>query len=411
MPVTKEKKIYRTFIISTSLVIALVLSGIFLDMVFRTRRLINDAELTQARVVFNTIVLTRKWNAHYGGVYVVKRAGVESNPYLENPDVRTVDGRVFTLKNPALMTRELSEHAENNRLFKFHITSLKLMNPHNKPDAFEEKALRQFERDKAGEAFQTELINNRTYFRYMAPLLVDNACLQCHKNQNYSVGDVRGGISITFDAEDIQKKLRIHTVFIIFFGVITLVLLLGLIYYFTAKLIKRLADARMQIERIAITDELTGLFNRRHLLSRFMQEFEQGKRLNENLSCMIVDVDHFKSINDRFGHLAGDEVLKEIARRFRNIVRAYDIVGRYGGEEFLIILPDSNLEHACTFAERIRMKIKENPVEGAPVTISLGVTNLQESDSSIDDMIKRADDALYAAKNAGRDRVEWMPRS
>ncbi|MGE5172872.1 MAG: diguanylate cyclase, partial [Betaproteobacteria bacterium] len=405
------KKIYRTFIISTSLVIALVLSGIFLDMAVRTRQLINDAKLIQARIVFNTIVLTRKWNAHYGGVYVEKRAGVESNPYLEHPDVRALDGRMFTLKNPALMTRELSEQAQNDGLFKFHITSLKLMNPHNKPDAFEEKALRQFERGKAGEVFRTELINNRTYFRYMAPLLVDNACLQCHSHQNYSIGDVRGGISITLDAEDLQEKLRFNTASIIFFGVIATVLLLGLIYYFTAKLIKRLADARMQIERIAITDELTGLFNRRHLLSRFMQEFEQGKRLNTNLSCIIVDIDHFKSINDHYGHLTGDEVLKEIARQFRNVVRAYDIVGRYGGEEFLIILPDSNLEQTWNFAERTRMKIKENSIGGVQVTISLGVTFLQESDSSIDDMIKRADDALYMAKNAGRDRVEWMPRS
>ncbi len=411
MPVAKEKKIYRAFIISTSLVIALVLSGIFLDMALRTRQLINDAKLMKARVVFNTIVLTRKWNAHYGGVYVEKRPGVESNPYLEHPDIRAVDGRVFTLRNPALMTRELSEDAEQDGLFKFHITSLKLMNPHNKPDAFEEKALEQFEKGNVREAFQTELINDRTYFRYMAPLRVEKDCLQCHRKQNYAIGDVRGGISITFDVADLQKKLRFNTSAIIFFGIITTGLLLGLIYYFTAKLIRRLADARMQIEKIAITDELTGLFNRRYLLSRFTEEFEQGKRLNTNLSCIIVDIDHFKFVNDQFGHLAGDEVLKEIARQFRNIVRAYDIVGRYGGEEFLIILPDSNLEQAWNFAERTRMKIKENAIGGSRITISLGVTCLQESDVSIDDMIKRADDALYTAKNTGRDRVDWTPRS
>ena len=91
MPVTEERNIYRKFIISTSLVIALVLSGIFLDMAIRTRQLINEENLIQARVVFNTILMTRKWNANYGGVYVEKKEGVESNPYLNNPDVRTID--------------------------------------------------------------------------------------------------------------------------------------------------------------------------------------------------------------------------------------------------------------------------------------------------------------------------------
>ena len=137
MAAMREKNIYTTFIISTSLVIALVLSGIFLDMTIRTRQLLNEEKIIQARIVFNTIVLARKWNANYGGVYVEKKPGVESNPYLENPDIRTVDGRAFTLRNPAIMTREISEYAEKEGMFKFHITSLKLINPHNKPDEFE----------------------------------------------------------------------------------------------------------------------------------------------------------------------------------------------------------------------------------------------------------------------------------
>ncbi len=411
MPVTKEKKIHRTFVLSTSLVIALVLSGIFLDMSVRTRQLINDAKLTQAKVVFNTIVLTRQWNAHYGGVYVEKRPGVESNPYLDHPDIRASDGRVFTLRNPAIMTRELSEYADKDGLYTFRITSLKLTNPHNKPDAFEEDALRRFEGGSAREVYQTEKINGRTYFRYMAPLYVEEDCQQCHRKQNYAIGDVRGGISITLEAEDLQKKLRFNTFSIVVFGIVATVTLLALIYYFTAKLIKKLADARMKIEKIAITDELTGLFNRRHLLSRFTEEFEQVKRLTTNLSCILVDIDHFKSVNDRFGHLQGDAVLKGISQHLRTMVRAYDIVGRYGGEEFLIILPGTNIEQAWNFAERTRMKVKEETIANVTITVSMGVTCIQEGDNSIDALIKRADNALYAAKNAGRDRVEWMPRS
>ena len=158
----KENNIYRTFIISTSLVIALVLSGIFLDMAMRTRELMNEENIIQARVVFNTILLTRKWNADYGGVYVQKKKGTESNPYLVNPDVKTVDGRILTLRNPAFMTREISEYAEKEGIFKFHITSLKLMNPHNEPDEFEKKSLLAFETGATKEVSRTELDNNRT---------------------------------------------------------------------------------------------------------------------------------------------------------------------------------------------------------------------------------------------------------
>src|SRR5208337_2344765 len=120
-------------------------------------------------------------------------------------------------------------------------------------------------------------------------------------------------------------------------------------------------------------DDLTGMYNRRHILTRFSEEFEQGKRMNTNFSCIMADIDQFKAVNDQYGHLAGDEVLKEISRRFKSIIRAYDVAGRYGGEEFLIILPDTNLEQAWHFAERVRMMVKEQPAVNVPVTVSLGV--------------------------------------
>jgi diguanylate cyclase (GGDEF)-like protein len=405
MTAMHEKNIYKTFIISTSLVIALVLSGIFLDMAIRTRKLLNQENIVQARIVFNTIVLARKWNANYGGVYVEKKNGVESNPYLENPDIRTTDGRVFTLRNPALMTREISEYAEKEGLFKFHITSLRLMNPHNKPDEFEEKALRQFETGAVTELSRTELINKRRYFRYMAPLYIGQDCLHCHKHQNYAIGDVRGGISISFDIEELQSKIKYNTVTIVVFGISATLLLLGLIYVIMSRLIKKLEEARQTIEKIAITDDLTDLFNRRHILSRFEEEFEKFKRLKKNVSCIMADIDNFKQINDSYGHLVGDQVLKAISHRIRNTIRAYDILGRYGGEEFLIIMPDTNLEDARELAGRISIHVKEESVNDATITLSLGVVCVQESDRSVDDIIGRADQNLYRAKKAGKDRV------
>jgi len=405
MSAMKEKNIYKTFIMSTSLVIALVLSGIFLDMAIRTRQLLNEENIIQARIVFNTIVLARKWNANHGGVYVEKKKGVESNPYLENPDITTVDGRVFTLRNPALMTREISEYAEKEGLFKFHITSLRLINPHNKPDEFEEKALRQFETGAVKELSRTELVNKRRYFRYMAPLYIEQDCLQCHKHQNYAIGEVRGGISISLDIEKLQSKISYNTITIVVFGIITTLLLLGLIYFFMSRLIKKLEEARQTIEQIAITDQLTDVFNRRHIMSRFEEEFEKFKRLKKNVSCIMADVDNFKAVNDSYGHLAGDQVLKAISRRIRNTVRAYDILGRYGGEEFLIIMPDTSVEDARELAERIRTRVKEETVNNATITLSLGVVCVEESDRSVDDIIRRADQNLYKAKKDGKDRV------
>jgi diguanylate cyclase (GGDEF)-like protein len=405
MTATHEKNIYKTFIISTSLVIALVLTGVFFDMAMRTRQLLNQENIIQARIVFNTIVLARRWNANYGGVYVEKKKGVESNPYLDNPDITTTDGRVFTLRNPALMTREISENAEKNGMFRFHITSLKLMNPHNKPDEFEEKALREFETGAVTEVSRTEVINKRRYFRYMAPLYIEQDCLQCHKNQNYSLGDVRGGISISLDIEELENKIRHNTVIIVVVGIISTLILLGLIYYLMSRLIKKLEEARQMIEEIAITDQLTEVFNRRHIMSRLEEEFEQVKRLKKNVSCIMADIDNFKHINDSYGHLVGDQVLKAISQRVRNTVRAYDILGRYGGEEFLIIMPDTALEDATGLAERIRIRVKEEKVNNVTVTLSLGVVRVEESDRSLDDIIRRADQNLYRAKKAGKDRV------
>jgi diguanylate cyclase (GGDEF)-like protein len=239
----------------------------------------------------------------------------------------------------------------------------------------------------------------------VAPLYIEQDCLQCHKHQNYAIGDVRGGISISLDIEELQSKIKYNTITIVVFGIITTLLLLGLIYFFMSRLIKKLDEARQTIEKIAITDQLTEVFNRRHIMSRFEEEFEKVKQLRKNVSCIMADIDNFKAINDSYGHQAGDHVLRVISHRIRNTVRAYDILGRYGGEEFLIILPDTSLEDARGLAERIRTCVNGEPVNNATVTISLGVVCILEGDRSLDDIIRRADQNLYKAKKGGKDRV------
>jgi len=185
----RETKFYKSFFISFCLILAVALSGVFLGIHIETQNLIFESLRANARTYFETIVATRAWNAGYGGVYVEKKAGVQSNPYIDNPDIETKDGRTFTIRNPAMMTREVSEYIGKDRNFSFRITSKKLVNPDNAPDAFERDALDSFE---AGvkERFATEVRDGQAYFRYMGPLFIRKDCLKCHDRQGYRVGDV-----------------------------------------------------------------------------------------------------------------------------------------------------------------------------------------------------------------------------
>jgi diguanylate cyclase (GGDEF)-like protein len=407
---TSEDRSYRIFLISVCLTIALFLIGLFLGAVIRNRTLINDEIRNRASVLFSSIVLTRKWNAGYGGVYVEKRKGVKSNPYLKNPDIETVDGKVYTKKNPAVMTREISEYAGKEGRFSFRITSLNLLNPNNEPDEFERKALQSFESGEE-EASLIVTTNNKTYYRYMAPLYVEESCLECHSEQGYKTGEIRGGISVTFDIGDIQDRLKSNSYMLIILGIASTLILLGIVFFFTKRLVNQLSVARRKMEIMAITDGLTGIFNRRYVISKFGVEFDRAKRLNRNLGCILIDIDYFKKINDTYGHLTGDKVLKEATVLIGDTIRTYDVLGRYGGEEFLVILPEANFETAKILAERIRKHLRQNETiisylsKDAVFTISLGVAEMRDDDKNIDDVIGRADKGLYQAKGDGRDRV------
>lgn len=405
MKFEEEKKTYKIFLLSSILTSALILSGIFLVLHIFIRDIIREENLVKARSLFNLITLARKWNAGYGGVYVEKKEGVESNPYLENPDIKTLDGRTFTLRNPAMMTREISKYAEREGLFRFRIARPNPLNPLNEPDSFELRAIDLLLNGNK-EVHKTENIEGKLHFRYVAPILVEKGCLNCHAD--FNLGDIRNVISISFSIEDTYNKLKRNSIFIVLSAFFTILFLSLSIYFFTIRLMKKLSEARKEIEKMAITDGLTGIFNRKYLMTRLMEEYKRAKRLREELSVILLDIDHFKTINDEYGHLIGDEVLKNVAERIKGCVRVYDIVGRYGGEEFLVILPGTGFEGAKNVAERIRACVKETHICNVQVAVSLGIASIHEDDQSEYDLLKRADDGLYKAKTCGRDRVEWV---
>jgi len=170
----------------------------------------------------------------------------------------------------------------------------------------------------------------------------------------------------------------------------------------------QLIDARDALHRQATRDGLTGLLNRTAIIDALEEELARNARRQTGLGVLVVDLDHFKSINDTHGHLAGDGVLRESARRMADVVRSYDRIGRYGGEEFLVVLPDCSRESMLEVGERVRAAVGGAPVftEGVdvPVTASIGAAWLEGSGAS-DALVRRADDALYVAKRTGRDRV------
>ena len=177
----------------------------------------------------------------------------------------------------------------------------------------------------------------------------------------------------------------------------------------------KLNDANRKLHVLAITDPLTGLLNRRELFRRLENEICRAFREKNHYSLIIIDIDYFKRVNDTLGHTAGDMVLIEISDRLKAELRPYDVIGRYGGEEFLIGVPRAEAESRKKIAERIRASISNKPFKigdnKLDITISLGLTsavpaeNKKDMPHILEAMIEKADSALYMAKDAGRNRV------
>ncbi|HEY7026636.1 MAG TPA: diguanylate cyclase [Gemmatimonadales bacterium] len=170
-------------------------------------------------------------------------------------------------------------------------------------------------------------------------------------------------------------------------------------------MVDRLRESREELERLSTLDGLTGLANRRHLLSRLALESSRAKRGHHSFAVLMVDVDNFKAYNDSYGHLAGDEVLVRLAEIMRECCREVDCAARYGGEEFLVLLTETGMEGAVEVAERVRARLASETFAGGRITLSVGVASYPEFGESPEAVIMSADVALYQAKHLGRDRV------
>ncbi len=378
---------------------------------FRTESLLRESLRQQAEDHFELIVTARAWNADQGGVWVPMTQGVEPNPYLEDLAVdataETTEGVPLTLRNPAVMAREISQLLEARSGISYHLVALDPLNPVNAPDEWEREALVGFDSSREPQWTIAET-GDGTVFRYIHSLTVDSSCVGCHRSQGYEIGDVVGATTIEIPFDVLERQLGNNALVLALLGTLSAGAAVTSIRLMTDRLGHRVQDANERLADAARTDELTGLLNRRGSFTRLAQELARAERDGTPLSVASMDLDHFKAVNDRYGHIAGDETLRHVAVILDRESRSYDVLGRLGGEEFLLIAPGIGLQEACAVAERMRDRIAAEPTmydeTAIPITISIGVVEMRPGDDA-DTLLLRADQTLYAAKDAGRDCV------
>jgi diguanylate cyclase (GGDEF)-like protein len=373
-----------------------------------------------ARAYIDRDILYRNWNALHGGIYVPADRGISPNPFyppsVKERDVITPSGRHLTLVNPAYMTRQIYELAQKEHKISGRITSLKPLRPENKADAWEESALRDFERGEQEVSSVVKEGDSSRYMRLMRPLVTEESCLFCHAQQGYKKGDIRGGISIRLPMALFEPAIRREAALLLAgHGVMWLLGLTGLYAGYTGlrRRTKERDIAEEELRRVnailesqATTDSLTGICNRRKFLELLQAEIQEAKRYGVSLALIFFDIDHFKLVNDTCGHEAGDSVLQELARIVTGVIRQTDIFARFGGEEFVILVHNNDVRTGRELAEKIRSRVGQYRFpQASPVTCSFGVAQLYPDDTA-ETIIKRADEAMYAAKQAGRNRVE-----
>lgn len=373
-----------------------------------------------ARTHIEKDLLFRNWNSTLGSVYIPVTDSTPPNLLIDTSlvpdrDITTTDGRQLTLLSPHAMIRQAYDYGITNRSFKGHVTSLSTIHKENSPNSWEGTALRAFERG-AEEESKVIVVNGSRVLHMIKPFITEENCLRCHAHQGFKQGDIRGWISIDLPLEPFESTMYKQKVALLT-GHIGL-WLLGVLGIWSGLLSVRrhidernrtaemLVDANALLVKQANTDILTGISNRQKGTEQLILEIQRAERYGTALSLIMFDLDRFKQINDIFGHDVGDKVLKDVSARVASNIRTSDLVVRWGGEEFIIIVPATNLAETFVLAEKLRNSIEQHKIPDiGSVTCSFGVTTFHAGDTP-DTLVKRADETMYQAKRAGRNRVE-----
>ncbi len=241
-----------------------------------------------------------------------------------------------------------------------------------------------------------ENLSKNEAFGFNFNYLDKNFLVRFHPINN--IAGVTAGYYFSITEDEHCAILKDQMVINVFLMTLTILILIG---SFIA-----LNRYRTKLQYLAETDKLTGAYNRHHFVTRSEKELLRSLRYHRNFCILLLDIDHFKKVNDIYGHQAGDSVLMELTRLIAHSLRATDIFARWGGEEFIALLPETDIEQGVKAAERLRIAVETFQFKpSGNITISLGISHFLESDQNIDEIIKRADDALYEAKRTGRNRV------
>lgn len=303
------------FVIGVAIVLTIAM-GVSLYFIDKNHQELLIAQVDQqARALFRQLVLTRKWIADHGGIFVEKVPWEKPSLYLTNPEIIDSEGKKYIKQSPAMVTKELSKYAREKGLYWFHITSLKLINPDNAPDTFERQALTEFETKAIKESSKVEQINSSYYYRYIAPLYIEEPCLSCHSHQGYKVGDVRGAISVTVPMDSALLMLQSGRRALILASIITIgILVIALFVMMKELVIRPVKELKSSIEDfskggntqtvvLSTGDELEVLGNSFTEMSRTLTEYHedledkvnQATRGLENANAQLRELNEKKS--------------------------------------------------------------------------------------------------------------------
>lgn len=298
----------------------------------------------------------------------------------------------------------------------------KTRNPDNRPHPYERDAIEYFKHNPdAKEIFrEIRLEKGKIAYFYAAPLKIEPYCLMCHGKRedapefirqtystgyDYQLGDVRGITSITVEKTNLLQSMQHKYKYRMIMSALIVIVIIGLIFLLVQRARKIEKTMMKELEALSFIDHLTQLCNRRKVSEWIAEYHFFFERYSEPYSLIMTDIDHFKEVNDTLGHPVGDKVLKEFAAILKNNTRKVDHVGRWGGEEFMIVLPKTTFSQAMLIAESIRHEVDSHNFECVGhKTASFGVVEVT-ADETLETLLERIDRALYKAKENGRNQV------
>jgi diguanylate cyclase (GGDEF)-like protein len=362
----------------------------------------------RAESVANHTQALRGWVGGHGGVYVEAQPGEVvpiSAGVVPEGEVITPSGRKLSLLSSSAVLGKVSKEFNREAGDHVRLTSRNPMNPDNLPDQWEKEALATLE----GGAKKVEGFVDGgagSMYRLMYPMVLQERCLRCHDYLAGSAVKIVGGLSVTVDRVpyDLQYAAVLRQLSAGYLGIWVMgVAGLAVFGVYGSRLLRR-------IEYASTHDGLTGLKNRLEIERHLAAECLRSERYRNRLSVMMLDLDHFKQVNDTHGHQVGDVALRAVAEAIRKTMRRTDIAGRYGGEEFLILATETPSEGAAILAQRFSAAIKGVQVRlpaGGILTLSasIGVATRTPERNTLVALIDAADAALYRAKEEGRDRI------